>query len=78
MISISSGGYSTSIFSNSSSWRYGFTSSEYLVRNSTASIDRLSQIVFMVCLSLPGDAVRARIFSLVACCLYFCATRLYA
>jgi len=77
-ISMNSGGKSTSIFSNSNSWRYGFTSGLDVVRISTALIPRFSQTCVIVSLSLPGEAVNARTLPCIACSLYFCATRLYA
>ena len=73
---MSSGGKSTSTFSNSSSCRYGFTSGLSLVLISTASIPRFWQTFVMVSLSEPGDAVSPKTFLFVACILYFCATRL--
>jgi len=71
---VNSGGKVISIFSNSSSWRYGLTSGLSRVRISTASIPRFSQTCVIVSLSEPGDAVSARTRPSVLCSLYFCAT----
>ena len=75
---MNSGGKSTSIFSNSNSWRYGLTSGLSVVRISTAWIPKFSQTCVIVFLSDPGEAVSANTLPFVDCVLYFCATRLYA
>lgn len=75
-ISRKSEGKSTSTFSNSSSWRYGLTSGDSRVLISTASTPKFLQTSWIVFLSPPGDAVRARTLLLSACVLYFCVMKL--